>query len=72
MERVQYNAWLVITGALKGISREHLYQELGLESLKDRVWDRKLCFFYKIVNIFNIVSSTPQQSNLPSQILSKE
>ena len=50
IERVQYNASLVITGAFKGTSRERLYQELGLESLKDRRWRRKMCcFFYKIV-----------------------
>ena len=49
IERVQYNACLVITGAFKGTSREHLYQELRLESLKDRRWYGKLFFFYKIV-----------------------
>ena len=49
IERVQYNACLVITGAFKGTSRERLYQELGLESLKDRRWHRKMCFFNKIV-----------------------
>ena len=46
---MQYNACLVITGAFKGTSRERLYQELGLESLKDRRWHRKMCFFNKIV-----------------------
>ena len=46
---MQYNACLVITGAFKGTPRERLYQELGLESLKDRRWHRKLCFFDKIV-----------------------
>ena len=46
---MQYNACLVITGAFKGTSRECLYQELGLESLKDRRWHWKMCFFYKIV-----------------------
>ena len=30
-------------------SRERLYRELGLESLNDRCWFRKLTFFYKIV-----------------------
>ena len=30
---VQYKAALVITGAVKGTSRDSLYQELGLESL---------------------------------------
>ena len=49
IERVQYSACLGITGAFKGTSRERLYQELGLESLKDRRWHRKLCFLYKIV-----------------------
>ena len=33
-----------------GISREKIYSELGLESLSDRRYCRKLCFFYKIVN----------------------
>ena len=31
------------------MSREHLYHELGLESLTDRHWIRKLVLFYKIV-----------------------
>ena len=42
IERVQYNVCFVITGAFKGTSRERLYQKLGLESLKDRRWHRKL------------------------------
>ena len=33
LETVQYNATLAITGAIKGTSREKLYQELGLEYL---------------------------------------
>ena len=28
----------IITGAIKGTSHDHLYQELGLESLLDRRW----------------------------------
>ena len=36
IERVQYNACLVITGAFKSTAREHPCQELGLTSLKDR------------------------------------
>ena len=46
---MRYNTCLVNTGAFKGTSGERPYQELGLESLKDRRWHRKLCFFYKIV-----------------------
>ena len=34
MESIQYNAALAITGAIKGSSRENLYQELGLKSLQ--------------------------------------
>ena len=48
IESVQYNAALVITGAIRGSSRETLYQQLGFESLRDRRWYRKLCFYYKI------------------------
>ena len=49
MESIQYNAALVITGAIRGSSREKLYQELGLETLQQRRWYRKLCCFYKIL-----------------------
>ena len=48
IESVQYNAALAITGAIRGSSREKLHQELGFESLRDRRWYRKLCFYYKI------------------------
>ena len=41
LELVQYDAALVITGAIGGSSRVKLYQELGLESLKSRRWYRK-------------------------------
>ena len=42
LESVQYNAALAITGAIRSSSREKLYQELSLESLKSRRWHRKL------------------------------
>ena len=38
IEFVQYKAALAITGAIQGTSREKIYQELGLESLKSRRW----------------------------------
>ena len=50
LETVQYNAALAITGAIKGTSREKLYQELGLEYLQQRRWMRRLCLFYKVVS----------------------
>ena len=39
LESIQYNAAL----AIKGTSKEKLYNELGLEYLKDRRWMRRLC-----------------------------
>ena len=50
LETVQYNAALAITGAIKGTSREKLYQELGLEYLHQRRWMRRFCLFYKVVS----------------------
>ena len=46
--RVQYNAALAITGAIKGTSQQKIYNELGFESLRFRRWFRRLCAFYKI------------------------
>ena len=51
IKSVQYNAALAITGAIRGTSKEKLYQELGFESLKDRRWMRRLCYLYEIVSI---------------------
>ena len=48
IEWVQYNASLVITGAFKDTSSERLCEELGLESLKDKRWHRKMCFFTEL------------------------
>ena len=48
MESIQYIAALAITGAIRDSSRDKLYQELGLETLQQRRWYRKLCCFYKI------------------------
>ena len=47
LESVQYNSALAITGAIRGSSRERLYQELWLESLKSRWRYLKLCLFFK-------------------------
>ena len=50
IESVQYNVALAITGAIRGTSREKLYTELGLESLRDRRWYHRLIIFFNIVN----------------------
>ena len=49
LESIKYNLALAITGAIRGTSREKLYQEPGLESLQKRHWYRKLCYFLKIL-----------------------
>ena len=49
LESLQYNAALAITGAICGTSKEKLYNELGLESLQNRRWYRKLSFLYKVI-----------------------
>ena len=46
LEKIQYNACIAITGAIRGTSKEKIYEELGLESLESRRWFRKLCFFF--------------------------
>ena len=38
LESLQGNACLAITGAIRGSSREKLYQELGFESLRQGRW----------------------------------
>ena len=47
LEFIQYNAAIAITGTIRGISSEKLFQELRLETLKSRRWFRKLYLFYK-------------------------
>ena len=48
LESIQYEAALAITGAIQGTSRDRIYAELGLESLKDRRWYKRLSL--KIMN----------------------
>ena len=56
IEKVQYNAALAITGAIKGTSQLKLYKELSFESLKFRRWFRRLCLFYKLkIHLFQSI-----------------
>ena len=50
LEHFQYRSCIAITGSIQGTSQGRPYRELGLESLTDTRWTRKLVFFYKIVN----------------------
>ena len=62
-EPIQYNAALVVAGAIRGSSSEKHYQDLGIGSPQRRRWFRKLCQFYKILKnkspryFFNIIST---------------
>ena len=47
-ESIQYNAALVIPGAISETSRKKLYHKLGSASLESKKWYRKLCCFYKV------------------------
>ena len=47
IEKAQCKACLGITGAIKGTSRENLYEELGLHSLVERCRCNKLFFYIK-------------------------
>ena len=76
LESLQYNAALAITGAIRGSSKEKLYQELGLESLKDRRWIRKLCYLYRIIStkkpsyLYNLLPSIQRSYRNPSSFQS--
>ena len=48
IETCQYNAALAIPGAIRGSSKERLYQELGFEYLSSNVV-KKIMHLYKIV-----------------------
>ena len=48
---IQCNAALAITGAIRGTSRQKLYQELDIKDAAiERRWCRKLCCLFKIIN----------------------
>ena len=69
LDPIQYNAILAITGAIRGTSKEKLYDELGLETLEKRRWYRKLCCFFKIFRykcpkyLFNIIPTSVSTYN---------
>ena len=50
VETVQYNVALGITGAFRRASKGKLYQQLGLESLKERRWLWRVSYFYDIIS----------------------
>ena len=66
LESIQYTACLAITGAIRGNSREKIYQELDLQSLTSRRWYRKRAMFsktYKATNPFHIFKLIPEKTS---------
>ena len=49
LESIQYKAALAITSAIQGTSRDKIYLELGLESLKSRRWYKCLSLIFKVM-----------------------
>ena len=45
LEFVQYNSYLDLARAIRYTSKEKIYQELGLELVRDQRWCRKLYLF---------------------------
>ena len=59
IKSIQHNLALAITDALRGTSKEKLYQDLGFEYLKDRKWLGQLCYLTKL----------KVQNNLPTYMI---
>ena len=63
-----------IIGAIRGMSKEKINQELVLESFESRRWFRKLCFLFKNLKnkspdyLFRII---PQSSSILQEIHTK-
>ena len=72
LDTVQYSGALVVMRAMKGTSREKLYQELGLQYLQKRIWMRRLCLFYKVAStkltayIYDFIPPVRQSQRLPN------
>ena len=70
VESVQYKVALEITGAIKGCSREKIYQELGFESLKSLRRYKRLSCMFNIMNdkspyyLKNIIPKCHQSTRL--------
>ena len=75
IESIQYNATLAITGAIRGTSKDKLYNELGLEYLSSRRWFKRLCLFHKIYHnqspkyLYRLIPQPHNLFNLRSQNL---
>ena len=56
LELLQSNACLAFTGAIKGTSKEKLYEETVLEAFQLRLWYRKLSCFTNSLIVNTLIS----------------
>ena len=49
LESLQYKTALAIKGAIQKTSRDKIYPELGLASLKSRIWHKRLSCMFKMM-----------------------
>ena len=72
LKSVQYDAVLAVTVAIKGTSFDKLYQELGLEYVRQWRWMRRLCFIFKALSteqpsyIHDLLSQMRNVTNAPT------
>ena len=77
MESIQYNVSLAKTGAIGGMSKVKIYQELDIKCLQLCRLYRKFCLFYKVSKnerpryLLNLISvrSTPYATRTVGNIL---
>ena len=60
LDSVQYEAGKIVTGAVKGTSRQRLMNELGWEELKTRRSIHKLTLYFKTVNNLTRYLASPR------------
>ena len=78
LESLQYSPVISITGAIRGKSSENHFQETGLETLKSRHWQRKLCLLPKLIKekspayLFQLISenNTPYNTRSAQKVKS--
>ena len=70
IESVQYKAALIVTGSWPGTNRLRLYEEVGWESLSDRIIYRRFALFFKILKndapsyLFDHIHELPNEANM--------
>lgn len=71
IQSIQHNLKLAITSTIKSALKEKMYQELGLQTLRNRRYLMRLCYLYKTVSfkiplcLYEIVPDLQRQHRNP-------